>query len=67
MLNVSSSIPIYILDFLAVDPPTADEHNEYVFAADEDFQQALDSARFSKYLIPVDIKSDDLAVKLYGD
>jgi len=48
-----------------IEPPTVDEHNEHIFETDWDFQMAMDSARFSKYLIPVDIKSKDLAVKLY--
>ena len=49
----------------SVIPPSAEEHNEFVLDADWDFQMALDSARFSKLLIPPDLKSRDLAVKLY--
>ncbi|KAI6184463.1 RRM domain-containing protein [Aphelenchoides bicaudatus] len=49
----------------SVDPPTVEEYNEFVYGVDWDFQMAMDSSRFSKYLIPVDTKTDDLAVKLY--
>jgi hypothetical protein len=55
------------LFFLAVDPPTTDEHNAHLFETDWDFQLMLDSARFSKCLIEPDLRIKDLAVKLYGE
>lgn len=51
---------------LAVDPPTAEEHNEHLLDIDWDSQMAFDSARFSKCLIPADVKTKDLAVKLFN-
>lgn len=52
---------------LAVDPPTADEHNEHLFETDWDYQLMLDSARTSKCLVSPDLRSKDLAVKLYDE
>ncbi|KAI6179292.1 hypothetical protein M3Y98_00594700 [Aphelenchoides besseyi] len=48
-----------------VDPPTTDEHNEYLLKTEYDFQTSIDIARWSRILVPSDLKSRDLAVKLY--
>ncbi|CAD5216325.1 unnamed protein product [Bursaphelenchus xylophilus] len=48
-----------------VDPPTPRELNEFIMQNEWDLQMALDKCRFSKILIPTDLKAKDLGVQLY--
>ncbi|CAD5212251.1 unnamed protein product [Bursaphelenchus okinawaensis] len=45
--------------------PTPQEHNEFFMENEWDLQVSLDRCRFSKILIPSDLKAKDLGVQLY--
>lgn len=56
---------LIVFYFLVVDVPSKYVYNDFVMDSDWDLQTAFDSARFSKILLPADLKSRDLGVQLY--
>ncbi|KAI6175227.1 hypothetical protein M3Y99_01981300 [Aphelenchoides fujianensis] len=48
-----------------VDPPNADDYNELAFQTDAELREALDFGRYSKCLLPVDVKHRDLGAKIF--